>query len=118
MRDDARPVYSTDGGDLRRGERRGSRGKASVPMPGGAPPADGIVRVGRTRSGRGGKLVTVVTGLPGDEAAMRAALGELKRLCGSGGTLRDGAVEVQGDHRDRIAAHLGARGHRVKLTGG
>ncbi len=45
-------------------------------------------------------------------------LSELKRLCGTGGTLRDGAVEVQGDHRDKVAAHLGAHGHRVKLTGG
>jgi translation initiation factor 1 len=118
MRDDARPVYSTESGDLRGQGRERRRGKPAPAMPGGAPPADGVVRVGRTKAGRGGKLVTVVTGLPGDEAALKAVLSELKRLCGTGGTLRDGAVEVQGDHRDKVAAYLGAHGHRVKLTGG
>jgi translation initiation factor 1 len=82
------------------------------------PPADGIVRVGRTKSGKGGKTVTQVSGLAGSEAELKAALKELKRVCGSGGTLRDGLVEVQGDHRERIATHLAQRGHRVKLTGG
>jgi translation initiation factor 1 len=114
-RDDAQRVYSTEDGDLRRSTGRGA--KARPPAPGG-PPADGIVRVGRTRGGRGGKVVTQVTGLPGGEAELKAALKELKRLCGSGGTVRDDAVEVQGDHRERIVAHLEQRGHRVKLTGG
>ncbi len=118
MRDDARPVYSTESGDLRGRDRERRRAKPAPALPGGAPPTDGVVRVGRTKAGRGGKLVTVVTGLPGDEAALKAVLSELKRLCGTGGTLRDGAVEVQGDHRDKVAAHLGAQGHRVKLTGG
>ncbi len=117
-RDDAQPVYSTEAGDLRR--QAGSRERAAPRggAPTGGPPADGIVRVGRTKTGKGGKTVTQVTGLPGDETALKAALKDLKRVCGSGGTLREGLVEVQGDHRQRIAAHLEARGHRVKLTGG
>jgi translation initiation factor 1 len=115
---EARRVYSTEDGDLRgrQGDRRARRATPGQAVP--AVPADGVVRVGRTKSGRKGRVVTLVTGLPGDEAALKTSLADLKRLCGSGGTLRDGAVEVQGDHRERIAAHLTSAGHRVKLTGG
>ena len=60
----------------------------------------------------------MVTGLPGHPAALEALAQELKRLCGSGGTVKDGTVEVQGDHRERIKAHLERAGHRVKLAGG
>lgn len=72
----------------------------------------------RDRRHRGGKTVTVITGLPGHPAALAALAADLKRLCGSGGTVRDGVVEIQGDHRERIAALLSERGHRVKLAGG
>ena len=117
---EARRVYSTEDGDLRGRDREAGRRRrreaAGPAVP--AVPADGVVRVGRTKGGRGGKTVTLVTGLPGGESELKRALGDLKRLCGSGGTLREGAVEVQGDHRDRIAAHLERAGHRVKLTGG
>jgi translation initiation factor 1 len=81
-------------------------------------PNDGVVRLFREKGGRGGKTVTVVRGLPEQGAALDARLGELKRLCGAGGTLRDGAIEVQGDHRERIAERLTALGYRVKLAGG
>ena|SRR5688572_4085174 len=84
-----------------------------------SPRGDGIVRVSRDRKGRRGKTVTVVTGLPGDAAALEELAGLLKRLCGSGGTVTDaGQVEVQGDHRERVAARLSELGHRVKLAGG
>ncbi len=99
-------VYSSDGGRVRR--------EAGRPAPAG-PPRDGIVRVGRSSSGRRGKTVTIVTGLPPGELAATAK--ELKRLCGSGGAVKDGTVEIQGDHRERIAAVLSER-HTVKLTGG
>jgi translation initiation factor 1 len=81
-------------------------------------PNDGVVRIFRERGGRGGKNVTVVRGLPETGTALDARLGDLKRLCGAGGTLRDGAIEVQGDHRERIAERLTVLGHRVKLAGG
>lgn len=76
------------------------------------------MRIFRDRSGRGGKVVTVIQGLPerGQALEMRAA--ELKRLCGAGGTVKDGAVEIQGDHRERAAGHLRALGYTVKLAGG
>ena len=104
---DRRLVYSTEHGRVRPRE--------SPPAPPAATPSDGIVRIFRERAGRGGKTVTVVRGLPGDATAL---LGELRRLCGTGGTLRDGALELQGDHRERVAAHLRGLGHRVKLAGG
>jgi translation initiation factor 1 len=112
---EGRLVYSTDGGDQRR------RGRAAAPAPAQRRPGvpdDGVVRVFRDRSGRKGKVATVVTGLPGDAAALRTTCAALKRLCGSGGAVKDGAVEIQGDHRERVAAHLEAQGHRVRLAGG
>jgi translation initiation factor 1 len=80
--------------------------------------ADGIVRVSRDRKQRGGKTVTVITGLPGDAAAIAEVAARLKRLCGSGGTTKDTIVEIQGDHRERVAEALHALGHTVKLAGG
>jgi translation initiation factor 1 len=98
----SRLVYSTDGGDRR-------RDRPERPEPSG--PGDGVVRVAREQSGRG-KVVTVVRGLP--PGHLKPVASELKRLCGSGGTVKDGAVELQGDHRDKVAAHLAARGLQVR----
>jgi translation initiation factor 1 len=81
-------------------------------------PNDGVVRVLRDKKGRGGKTVTVVAGLPGGTTAVAETAARLKRLCGSGGTVRDGAIEIQGDHRERIAEALRAQGLTVKLAGG
>ena len=99
-------VYSSEAGRV-----RPQGGRAAPP----GPPRDGIVRVGRSSSGRRGKTVTIVTGLPPGELAATAR--ELKRLCGSGGAVKDGTIEIQGDHRERIVAALSGR-HTVKLTGG
>lgn len=105
-------MYSTDGGDLRDRERRAR----PRPERRGPPiPEDGVVRVFREKGGRGGKVVTVVRGLPGDLAAVAR---DLKRHCGAGGAVKDGAVEIQGDHRDKVVARLEAQGHRVKPAGG
>ena len=79
---------------------------------------DGIVRVRRETKGRGGKTVTTITGLPLDEAGMKALAGELKRRCGTGGAVKDGLVEIQGDHRELLLAELAARGFRAKAAGG
>jgi len=79
-------------------------------------PDDGVVRLFREKGGRGGKTVTVVRGLPVGDLDKRVS--ELKRLCGAGGTVREGAIEIQGDHRERIAERLQALGYKVKLAGG
>lgn len=81
-------------------------------------PADGIIRVGRQTKGRRGKGVTVVTGVPLAGAALEVFARELKQRCGSGGTVRDGVIEIQGDHRDRLVHELSARGWKVKRAGG
>jgi translation initiation factor 1 len=78
-------------------------------------PKDGIIRLRCDRKGRGGKTVTLVTGLTGN---LEALARELKKLCGTGGTLRGDVVEIQGDHRDRLAEALRQRGYTVKLAGG
>lgn len=85
-------------------------------MSGGSKPS--VVRVGRETKGRKGKGVTVVTGLPLRGDALEALGSELKRLCGSGGTVRDGVIEVQGDHRDALVAELTKRGYAPKRSGG
>ena len=76
-----------------------------------------MIRIFRERGGRGGKVVTVVRGLPSGAALLDLAA-DLKRLCGAGGTVKDGTLEIQGDHRERIADRLRERGHTVKLAGG
>lgn len=82
------------------------------------PAGDGVVRVRRETKGRGGKTVTVITGLPGNDAALKNLAGELKKRCGTGGTLKDGTVEIQGDHAELVVAALRQRGFTVKRAGG
>lgn len=84
------------------------------------PPGDGIVRVSRETAGRKGKGVTVVRGLSLDDAALTALGKQLKAACGSGGTVKDGVIEIQGDHLDKVLAWLKARpeGWTVKRAGG
>jgi translation initiation factor 1 len=79
---------------------------------------DGVVRVGRQTQGRAGKGVTVITGVPLAGADLERLARELKQGCGSGGTVRDGVVEIQGDHRDTLVAVLTKRGYTVKRSGG
>ena len=81
-------------------------------------PQDGVVRLLRDRKGRGGKTVTLIAGLSGSPAPLAALASDLKRLCGTGGTVRDDLVEIQGDHRERLRAELERRGYTVKLAGG
>jgi len=89
------------------------QGCGSVP-----PSGDGNVRVRRETQGRGGKAVTVVWGVPVDAAALAALGKRLKAQCGSGGTVKDGRIEIQGDHVERVIAALQAEGYRVKRAGG
>lgn len=82
------------------------------------PPAAAKVRVGRETSGRSGKGVSVITGLPLAGAELEALATRLKKLCGAGGAVKDGTIEVQGDHRDRLVAELVKLGYQAKRSGG
>ena len=81
-------------------------------------PRDGVVRLLRDRKGRGGKTVTLVAGLGGSQATLTALASELKRACGTGGTLRGDLIEMHGDIRDRLKTELERRGYTVKVAGG
>lgn len=83
-----------------------------------APPGDGIVRVSRETKGRGGKAVTVVRGLALDAPALAQLAQRLKGACGSGGTVKAGVIEVQGDHCEKVIDLLKALGHAAKRAGG
>ena len=72
------------------------------------------MRVSRETQGRGGKAVTVIRGLPFDPAALNALARQLKAACGSGGTVKEGVVEIQGDHADKLVGLLQAEGCKVK----
>ncbi|RPI11553.1 MAG: stress response translation initiation inhibitor YciH [Zetaproteobacteria bacterium] len=111
----SRLVYSTHGGRVRPPD---DRPETSERLPAkSVVPNDGVIRIFRERGGRGGKVVTVVRGLP-PGPALRDLAADLKRLCGAGGAVKDGALEIQGDHRERLAGHLRTMGHTVKLAGG
>ena len=79
---------------------------------------DGIVRIRRETSGRKGKGVTTVSGVPLAEKELKALAKQLKQRCGTGGALKDGVIEIQGDHRQVLKAELEKKGFRVKLAGG
>ncbi len=110
-------VYSTDAGRMCPGCRQPTAQcvcahKALVGS------ADGIVWVSRETKGRNGKAVTLVKGLALNREALAQLARELKAACGSGGTVKDGVIEVQGDHVERVIEHLGKQGHAVKRAGG
>lgn len=79
---------------------------------------DGVVRVSRQTRGRGGKTVTLVSGLALDALALARLGKQLKAACGSGGTVKDGVIEVQGDHCEAVMRALQSQGHAVKRAGG
>lgn len=111
-------VYSTDGGRTCPQCRQPvaaclCRQRAAAP-----PAGDGVVRVSRETAGRRGKVMTLVRGVPLEAAAL-AELGKaLKGACGAGGSVKDGVIEVQGDHADKLLALLRERGFTVKRAGG
>ncbi len=114
----SRPVYSTERGRLcpdcgqAVGDCRCNALRRDVPA------GDGIVRVALETKGRKGRGVTVVRGVALDAIALAEFGKQLKASCGSGGTVKDGVIEVQGDHRDAVCAALAARGLKVKRVGG
>ncbi len=112
-------VYSTDHGRVCPQCRQARADCRCAALQAALPAGDGTVRVSRENKGRGGKTVTLVRGLPLPLAELETLGKQLRSHCGSGGTVKDGVVEVQGDHAVRVLAWLQAQGYpKAKRTGG
>jgi translation initiation factor 1 len=109
-------VYSTDSG--RHCPDCGQPVGACVCAREAVPEGDGIARVRRESKGRGGKTVTTVSGVPVSLEALKVLAGNLKRRCGTGGALKDGIIEIQGDHVDLLLGELTRLGFKAKKSGG
>lgn len=109
-------VYSTDGGrhcpDCKQPQNSCTCNAANALL------GDGRVRVRRESKGRGGKTVTLVTGLAQTAAELRETARQLKQACGVGGAVKDAAIEIQGDQVDKVLQWLNSRGHEAKRSGG
>ena len=103
-----RLVYSTETGRIK--EQKTSENAT--------PKGDGVVRIRRETAGRNGKGVTTISGLTLSDLELKNMAKYLKQLCGTGGSLKDGIIEIQGDHREKIKIELEKRGHIVKFAGG
>jgi translation initiation factor 1 len=115
---DSKVVYSPEGGRMCPACGQPLAACVCKQMAKAAPQGDGVVRVYREKQGRGGKTVTVVRGLPLPADALAALGKRLRAACGAGGTAKDGVLEVQGDHAERVLALLLAEGYRAKRAGG
>ena len=102
-------VYSSETGRIKQGTTENKPA---------SPKNDGFVRLRREIKGRGGGTVIVISGVPLSGVELKDLAGVLKKKCGCGGTVKDGIIEIQGDHRDVLSAELQARGFKVKLAGG
>ena len=114
-------VYSTDSGRVTTCPECGQPYKKCLcenPAGSTTKKSDGIVRVMRDRKKRGGKTVTVITGVQAYQDELLALAQQLKKLCGTGGTVKDGTIEIQGDHCDIVIDKLSALGYKVKRAGG
>ncbi|EKO3382358.1 stress response translation initiation inhibitor YciH [Vibrio fluvialis] len=100
-------VYSTDVGRIKQEPEKAER-----------PKGDGIVRIHKETKGRKGKGVCIIKGLDLDDAPLKLLAAELKKVCGCGGSVKYGEIEIQGDMRDKIKAMLEKKGFKVKLAGG
>ncbi len=106
-----RTVWSSDQGDLRKQRQNGSTARS-------LPPQQQTAYLHRESSGRGGKAVTLVKNLELSADDLKAMAKKLKQECGTGGTVKDGIIEIQGEQRERIAEVLRGLGYRVKIAGG
>lgn len=116
----SRPVYSTESGRLCPGcgcAQNVCQCKQSKQTKVNAR-SDGIIRVSRETKGRKGKGVTLISGFQGSEDELKALGKRLKQLCGTGGTVKNGVIEIQGDVRNKIVEVLKQEGRQVKLAGG
>lgn len=110
-KDERRTVFSTESGDLRKETRTPALSQS-------LPPAQQVVYLHRESKGRGGKTVTVIKNLVLAPDDLKQLAKQLKQACGTGGTVKDGVIEIQGEHREKIAATLHEFGYKVKLAGG
>jgi len=108
---ESRTVWSSDQGDTRK-EQGNLRTVASLP------PNQQVIYLHRDSKGRAGGVVTLVKKLVLSEEDLKELAKKLKQLCGSGGTVKDGVIEIQGEHRERIAEALQKIGYKVKIAGG
>jgi translation initiation factor 1 len=108
---ESRTVWSSDQGDLRKQQ-------TSVRAVKSLPPRQQTVYLHHDSKGRGGKTVTVIKKLVLSEEHMKDLAKQLKQICGSGGTVKDSMIEIQGEHRDKIAEALKQMGYKVKIAGG
>ena len=104
---DSRLVYSTETGRIK---------QHSYPSP--QIQTDGIICIRRETKGRKGKGVTTVSGFDHDANKLKSIAKQLKKFCSTGGTVKDGVIEIQGDHRDQLKQQLDKMGYQVKLAGG
>ncbi|MET3132099.1 translation initiation factor 1 [Oxalobacteraceae bacterium GrIS 1.11] len=111
-------VYSTEVGRMCPDCRLAQAQCACKARAKAAPLGDGVVRVSRQTKGRGGKSVTVIQGLALDALALAVLGKQLRMACGSGGTVKDGVIEVQGDHCELVMEALKKHGHGAKRVGG
>ena len=111
-------VYSTDSGRMCPACRQPLAACSCAAQERAAPRGDGVVRVSRETKGRGGKAVTLVRGLALDDAALAALGKRLRSACGAGGTVKDGVLEVQGDHVERVLGWLQQEGISANRAGG
>lgn len=109
-KNDGKTVWSSEQGDLR-GQLQTSNVKS-------LPPQQQTIYLHRESSGRGGKAVTLVKKLVLSEDDLKALAKKLKNECGTGGTIKDGVIEIQGEHREKIAVVLQKLGYKVKIAGG
>ena len=107
MTKETRLVYSTETGRIKPEKEPEQR-----------PDGDGIVRIRREVSGRKGKGVTTIAGLDLTNSELKVLAKTLKQLCGTGGSVKNSVIEIQGDHREKIRTALEQQGHTVKLAGG
>ena len=119
MGDDRRLVYSTEQGALAKPMQTGKkqRKRAQNNKPAVRSSKQGV-RIRRESKGRGGKVVSIIDGLPLDAQALKALLKTLKSQLGTGGAIKDGQLEIQGDHREKILQILEKAGHPAKIAGG
>ena len=107
-KNDGTLVWSSDGGSSNQDQNTAPQTQKG----------DGVVRVARQTKGRKGKGVTLITGVPLEGAELKDLAKTLKQRCGSGGTVKNGVIEIQGDHRDVLVKELGLHGWTVKKSGG
>ena len=110
-KNNARTVWSSGDGDKRKNEQRSTSTKS-------LPPQQQTAYLHRESGGRGGKVVSMVKKLVLSEDEMKSLAKKLKQECGTGGTVKDGMIEIQGEHRQKMADVLQKLGYKVKIAGG